>query len=60
MNKKMLALLACPRCQGKLEYRRKQQEMVCARDRLAFPVRNGIPVLLEMDARVIDEKHDND
>jgi hypothetical protein len=54
MNKKTLELLACPRCHGKLEYRRKQNEMICHHDRLAFPVHKGIPLLLEMDARVLN------
>lgn len=56
MNRKLLELLVCPRCQGKLEYRRKQNELVCIHDRLAFPVRKGIPVLMEMDARVLDDE----
>lgn len=51
MNKKILALLACPVCKGELEYRKKQDELVCCRDRLAFPIRKGIPILLESDAR---------
>ena len=54
MNKKLLDVLVCPRCHGKLEYRRKQKIMLCRHDMLAFPVRNGIPVLLEMDARRFD------
>ena len=54
MNKQLLELLACPRCHGRLEYRHKQKLLVCCHDRLAFPVRKGIPVLLEMDAREID------
>ncbi len=51
MNKKLLALLVCPRCKGKLEYHKIHKELVCLHDRLAFPIRNNIPVLLEMDAR---------
>ena len=54
MNKKALELLACPLCHGKLEYRRKQNELVCHQDRLAFPVHKGIPLLMEMDARTLD------
>ncbi len=51
MNKKTLELLACPLCHGKLEYRRKQNELVCLHDRLAFPIHKGIPMLMKMDAR---------
>jgi uncharacterized protein YbaR (Trm112 family) len=51
MNKRLLQILACPLCKGKLEYNKKKAELVCTRDNLAFPVRDGVPVLLEMDAR---------
>ncbi|MGB5398283.1 MAG: Trm112 family protein [Gammaproteobacteria bacterium] len=54
MNRKMLELLACPRCHRRLEYRHKQKLLICSHDRLAFPVREGIPVLLESDAQLID------
>ncbi|MES0326660.1 MAG: Trm112 family protein [Gammaproteobacteria bacterium] len=53
MNKKILQLLVCPVCKGKLEYINKSDEMLCHRDGLAYPVRAGIPVLLEVDARKI-------
>jgi len=53
MNKKTLALLACPRCHGKLDYYPRQKIVVCSNDRLAFPIRKGIPLLLEMEARIL-------
>lgn len=53
MKKKILELLVCPRCYGKLAYNRKQNEVICHRDGLAFSIREGIPVLLEADARVL-------
>jgi uncharacterized protein YbaR (Trm112 family) len=53
MDKKLLELLACPLCKGPLEYRKEQQELVCRADRLAFPVRDDIPVMLEEEARRI-------
>ena len=56
MNKKLLQKLVCPRCMGLLEYRRKQSVLVCQRDRLAFPIRNGIPVLLEIEAKDLADK----
>ncbi|MFC1589720.1 Trm112 family protein [Pseudomonadota bacterium] len=54
MNKKIMQLLVCPVCKGKLEYIKKQNEMICHRDGLAYPVRSGVPVLLEVDARKIE------
>jgi uncharacterized protein len=51
MNKKLLSILVCPLCKGKLKYIKKNSELECANDELAFPVRKGVPVLLEMDAR---------
>jgi len=51
LDKKLLDILACPVCKGPLEYRKEQQELVCKADRLAFPIRDGIPVMLEEEAR---------
>ena len=56
MNKKLLPLLVCPLCKGKLQYLRKHAVLVCEKDRRAFPVRDGIPILLEMDARDFDAR----
>jgi uncharacterized protein len=58
MEVRLLELLVCPICKGRLEHLRppqhEQQELVCHADRLAFPVRDGIPVMLENEARVLD------
>lgn len=54
MNKKLLSIIVCPRCKGKLRYQRNHKEFICDKDRLAFPVRNGYPVLLLADARRLD------
>ncbi|MDH5611984.1 MAG: Trm112 family protein [Gammaproteobacteria bacterium] len=54
MNKKLMKILVCPICKGKLEYKKKNNEMFCHRDGLAYPIRDGIPVLLEVDARKIE------
>ncbi len=51
MDKKLLDILVCPLCKGKLVYRKKEQELVCRTDRLAFPIRDDIPVMLEKEAR---------
>lgn len=53
MDKKLLDILACPVCKGPLVYRQKDQELVCKADRLAFPIRDDIPVMLEEEARQI-------
>ena len=53
MDKKLLEILACPVCKGPLVYLKDEQELVCKADRLAYPVRNDIPVMLEEDARKI-------
>lgn len=55
MDKKLLDILVCPLCKGKLVYIKKDNELICKVDRLAFPVRDGIPVMLEEDARVLPE-----
>ena len=51
MDKKLLDILVCPICKGKLVYRKAAGELVCRVDRLAYPIRDGIPVMLEQEAR---------
>lgn len=51
MDPKLLDILVCPLCKGPLTYRRDAQELVCKADRLAYPIRDGIPVMLEEEAR---------
>jgi len=47
----LLQILVCPLCKGPLTHDRERQELVCAADQLAFPIRDGIPVMLESEAR---------
>ncbi|HUP09582.1 MAG TPA: Trm112 family protein [Caldimonas sp.] len=58
MPTRLIELLVCPLCKGPLEHLRpplhERQELVCRADRLAFPVRDGIPVMLESEARPLD------
>ena len=58
METRLLNLLVCPICKGPLEHLRPPQqaavELVCHADGLAFPVRDGIPVMLEAEARSLD------
>jgi uncharacterized protein YbaR (Trm112 family) len=51
LDKKLLAILACPICKGNLEYNREAAELICWPDSLAYPIRDGIPVMLEDEAR---------
>jgi uncharacterized protein YbaR (Trm112 family) len=49
VDPKLLEILVCPICKGKLVLR--NSELVCKADRLGFPVKDGIPVMLEEEAR---------
>jgi len=51
LDKRLLDVLACPVCKGPLEYRRAEDLLVCRFDRLGYPVRDGIPVMLEEEAQ---------
>ena len=51
MDTKLLDILVCPICKGRLVYKPKIGELICKVDRLAFPIRDGIPVMLEQEAR---------
>ncbi len=53
MKKKLLSILVCPLCKGPLLYKSRSNELICEHDKLAYPVRNGVPVLLNADARKI-------
>ena len=54
LDKKLLDILACPICKGPLVYRREEQDLVCRADRLAYPIRDDIPVMLEEEARTLE------
>jgi uncharacterized protein YbaR (Trm112 family) len=51
MDKKLLEILVCPLCKSPLVYVLDPHELICKADKLAFPVRDGIPVMLEDEAR---------
>lgn len=51
MDKKLLEILVCPLCKGPLVYDKTNAELICKPDRLAYPVRDDIPVMLEDQAR---------
>lgn len=56
MDKKLIELLVCPVTKGSLIYQRDTQELVSRSARLAYPVRDGIPVLLEVEARTLSDE----
>lgn len=51
MDRKLLDILACPVCKGPLVYKKAQAELICKVDRLAYPIKDDIPVMLENEAR---------
>jgi uncharacterized protein YbaR (Trm112 family) len=51
MDARLLDILVCPICKGPLVHHRAQAEFICKADRLAFPIRDDIPVMLEEEAR---------
>lgn len=58
IDKKLLAILVCPVSRAPLEYHAETQELICRASGLAYPIRDGIPIMLEEEARQLtaDEK----
>ena len=56
IDKKLLDILACPLCKSPLIYDKPKQELICRADRLAFPIRDDIPVMLEDEARELSRE----
>ena len=56
MDTKLLELLVCPVTKGPLDYDREKQELVSRSARLAYPIRDGLPVMLEDEARVLTDE----
>jgi len=55
VDNRLLEILVCPLCKGPLQYDKAAQELTCKADRLAFPIRDGIPVMLEDEARTLTD-----
>lgn len=51
MDKKLLDIMACPLCKSRLDFKPGEDELICRADRLAYPIRDGIPVMLTAEAR---------
>jgi uncharacterized protein YbaR (Trm112 family) len=58
MDAKLLEILVCPICKGPLYHDRVRAELICRGDRLAFPIRDAIPVMLEAEARELAADED--
>ncbi|HKJ22243.1 MAG TPA: Trm112 family protein [Gammaproteobacteria bacterium] len=58
MDKKLLDILVCPICKSPLVYKRDAGELICKADRLAYPIRDDIPVMLEEEARRLDAEEE--
>ncbi len=56
IDKKLLDILACPICKSPLRYDKDKQELICRADRLAFVIRDDIPVMLEDEARQLSSE----
>jgi uncharacterized protein YbaR (Trm112 family) len=56
MDKQLSDMLVCPNCKGQLKLDKEAQELLCTFDGLAFPVRDGVPVMLEQEARKMSEE----
>ncbi|MDD3803679.1 MAG: Trm112 family protein [bacterium] len=54
LDKKLLEILACPKCKGDLEYDEKNDILICRKDRIYFEVKNNIPILLLDKAKKIE------
>jgi hypothetical protein len=54
MDNYLLDILACPSCKSSLIYQKEQQELICSACRLAYPIRDDIPVMLTDEARTLD------
>lgn len=60
LDSRLLQLIVCPTCKGPLKWFRDKDCLVCFSDRLSYPIRDGIPVLLEREASPLDDSFDFD
>lgn len=58
MDKNLLEILACPICKGELLYDAHNQELICRFDRLAFPIENNVPIMMDTRARRLGSDED--
>lgn len=58
MQTELLDILVCPLCKGHLKYDKQAQELICRADRLAYPIRDGIPIMWADQARALDDEQE--
>jgi len=58
MDKRLLDILRCPVCKSVLYYDKTAAELICRGDRLAYPIRDDIPVMLEEEARELEPEEE--
>ena len=56
MDARLLDILVCPICKAGLDYRKADSELICKPCKLAFPIRDDIPIMLESEARVLPDE----
>ncbi|MDO9471038.1 MAG: Trm112 family protein [Nitrosomonas sp.] len=56
MDARLLDILVCPLCKGSLIYKKEDKELICKPDRLAFAIKDGIPIMLAEEARRIPDE----
>lgn len=54
IDTKLLDILVCPVCKGPLQYSKPTQQLICKADKLGYPIRDGIPIMLEDEAQTVD------
>ncbi|MBN6064464.1 Trm112 family protein [Aggregatibacter actinomycetemcomitans] len=59
MNGKLLEIVACPSCHGRLEYDEQHQRLICRFEKISYPIKKGIPVLLAEQAQPLNQEQDN-
>lgn len=55
LKRELLEILVCPKCKGELEYDRTKEELLCHKCRLAYPVKDDIPIMLVGEARTLND-----
>ena len=53
VDERLLEILVCPICKGKLIYKKEKQELICKFDRIAYLIKEGIPVMMEQEGRAL-------
>jgi uncharacterized protein YbaR (Trm112 family) len=56
LDKKLLSILVCPLCKSTLHFDQNSAELICYADALAYPIRDGIPVMLDTEARALSSE----